>query len=92
MAEERDARSPRGPVVVPPLGPKLGAEGDQLAHVGNGFDRAGRGEPDEPVCVEVVAEQEDRVVVARREQPRPAVVDEVALVDRLDGERKALLC
>ena len=39
------------------------------------------------VGVEVVAEQERRVVVARSEQARPAVVDEIALVDRLQPER-----
>ena len=41
--------------------------------------------------VEVVAEQQRRVVVGRREQARPAVVDEVALVDRLEPERVARL-
>jgi hypothetical protein len=43
------------------------------------------------VGVEVVAEQQRRVVVGRREEPRPAVVDEVALVDRLETERVASL-
>ena len=39
--------------------------------------------------VEVVAEQQRRVVVGRVEQARRAVVDEVALVDRLEPEREA---
>jgi hypothetical protein len=43
------------------------------------------------VGVEVVAEQEGRVGVDRREQPRAAVVEQVPLVDRLQPERVALL-
>jgi hypothetical protein len=43
------------------------------------------------VRVEVVAEQEGGVRVGRREQPRAAVVEQVALVDRLEPERVALL-
>jgi hypothetical protein len=43
------------------------------------------------VGVEVVPEQERGVGVGGREQPRPAVVEEVALVDRLEPERVALL-
>jgi hypothetical protein len=43
------------------------------------------------VGVEVVAEQERRVGIAGREQARPSVVKEVALVDGLEAERVALL-
>jgi hypothetical protein len=43
------------------------------------------------VGVEVVAEQQRGVGVGRGEQPRPAVVQEVALVDRLQAERVMLL-
>jgi hypothetical protein len=43
------------------------------------------------VRVEVVAEQQARVVVARLEQPRAAVVQQVPLVDRLEPERVPLL-
>jgi hypothetical protein len=43
------------------------------------------------VRVEVVAEQQCRVVVARREEPRAPVMEQVALVDRLEPERVALL-
>ena len=46
-------------------------------------------DPDEPVRVEVVAEQERRVRVGRGEEPRTGEVDQVALVDRLDPERVA---
>ena len=45
------------------------------------------GDAHEPVRVEVVAEQERDVGVGRREEPRPAVVHEVALVDRLEPDR-----
>ena len=41
--------------------------------------------------VEVVAEQQRRVVVGGREQPRRPVVEQVALVDRLQAEGVALL-
>jgi hypothetical protein len=41
--------------------------------------------------VEVVPEQERRVGVGGREQPRLPVVEEVALVDRLEPEGVALL-
>ena len=37
--------------------------------------------------VEVVTEQEGGVAIGGREQPRAAVMDEVALVDRLEPER-----
>jgi hypothetical protein len=43
------------------------------------------------VRVEVVAEEERRVVVGRREEPRAAVVEQVPLVDRLQAERVELL-
>jgi hypothetical protein len=43
------------------------------------------------VSVEVVPEQERRVRVGGREQPRLPVVEEVALVDRLEPEGVALL-
>jgi hypothetical protein len=43
------------------------------------------------VRIEVIAEEEDRVVVAGREETRESVVDEVALVDRLDCESETRL-
>jgi hypothetical protein len=41
--------------------------------------------------VEVVAEKQRGVVVGRGEEPRRAVVEQVALVDRLEPERVAFL-
>jgi hypothetical protein len=43
------------------------------------------------VRVEVVAEQNRRVGVDGGEEPRPAEVEQVALVDRLEAEREARL-
>jgi hypothetical protein len=43
------------------------------------------------VGVEVVAEQEGGVGVGRGKQPRPSVVEQIALVDRLQAERVAIL-
>jgi hypothetical protein len=39
----------------------------------------------------VIAEQQRRVAVGRREQPRPTVVEQVPLVDRLEPQRVTLL-
>src|SRR5215204_3623150 len=89
VAEQRNARRPGRTVFSRMLGAELGAERDQLSHVGDRLDRAGCREPHEPLRVQIVTEQEDRVAVARREEPRTSVVDEVALVDRLDGDREA---
>jgi hypothetical protein len=43
------------------------------------------------VGVEVVAEEDGRVAVCRRKQASAPVVEEIALVDRLDAEREALV-
>ena len=53
-------------------------------------DAARLRDPHEPVRVEVVAEQHRLVGVGRREEPGPAVVDEVRLVDRLEPGAKRL--
>ena len=82
---------PRLAVAGQAVGPQLGAERDQRREVGDGLDRAGLGHADEAVRVEVVAEQKRGVLVTRREQPWPSVVEEVALIDRLQAERVALL-
>jgi hypothetical protein len=42
------------------------------------------------VRVEVVAQQEGGIGVGRGEEPRPAIVEDVALVDRLEPQRVAL--
>ena len=67
-----------------------GAARDQLGHRRDRLDAARVGDPHEAVGVEVVAEQHALALLARREEPRPAVVDEVGLVDRLEPEREAL--
>src|SRR4051794_17328127 len=89
LPEERDARRPDRAVVPGALSSELGAQRDQLAHVRNGLHRPRGGEADEALGVQVVAEQENRVPVAGREEARAPVMDEVALVDRLDGDCEA---
>src|ERR671930_454158 len=66
-------------------------EGDQFRKVVDGGDGPGVLDAHEPVRIKVVAEQQRRVRVGRCEQARPPVVEEVALVDRLDPECVALL-
>ena len=90
-AERRGGRRPRLAVAGPAVGAELRADRDQRGQIGDGLDRSRVGDADEAVRVEVVAEQQRRVRVDRREQPRPAVVEQVALVDRLEPERVALL-
>jgi hypothetical protein len=87
----RRRRRPRLSVSGQAVGAQLGAERDQGSQVGHGLDRPGLGDAHKTVGVEVVAEQEGGVAVGGREQPRPPVVEEVALVDRLQPERVALL-
>ena len=84
----------RGPLLAvarKPVGARLGAARDERGEVGHGLDRPGLGDAHEAVRVEVVAEQQGGVVVARREQPRRPVVEEVALVDRLEPQCVPLL-
>jgi hypothetical protein len=70
---------------------ELCAERDERSEVGHILHGPRLGDAHEPVGVEVVPEQQAGVVVARREQARAAVVQEVALVDRLEPERVALV-
>jgi hypothetical protein len=63
---------------------ELGEVGDH-AHVSLGRDAH------ETVGVEVVPEENARVAVGATEQPRRSVMQEVALVDRFDAEREALV-
>jgi hypothetical protein len=90
-AESGRRRGPGLAVAAQAVGSQLGAVGDQRSQVGDGFDRPRLRDPDEAVRVEVVAEQERGVVVGRRKQARAAVVEQVALVDRLQPERVPLL-
>jgi hypothetical protein len=90
-AQGRRGRRPRLAVAGEAVGPQPGAERDQSRQVGDGLDRPRLGDAHEPVGVEVVTEQERGVGVGGSEQPRLPVVEEVALVDRLQPERVALL-
>jgi hypothetical protein len=90
-AEGGRRRGPGLAVARQAVGPQLGAVRDQCRQIGDRLDRPGLRDPDETVRVEVVAEQERGVVVGRREQARAAVVEQVALVDRLQPERVPLL-
>jgi hypothetical protein len=91
LAELRRGLGPRLTVAWKPVRAELGTERDQRGEVGHGLHRSGLRHPHEPVRVEVVAEQERRVSVLGREQPRPPVVEQVALVDRLQAEPVELL-
>ncbi len=85
--EQRSRRSPGSTVAIAPFGARLRAQRDQLGEVGHGRDVTRLGDTDEPVRVQVVAEQEGGLTVGRGEQARAPVVDEVTLVDRLDTDR-----
>ena len=73
--EERRGRRPELSVTVRVLRPQLAAERDELREIGDGGDVVQRRDTSDAVRVEIVAEQERRVVVGRGEQARPAVVD-----------------
>src|SRR6185312_8190149 len=90
-AERRGGRRPRLAVAGQAVGAELGAERDQRRKVPHRLDRPRLRDPDEAVRVEVVAEQQRGVLVDRGEQARHAVVEQVALVDRLEPDRVALL-
>ena len=91
LAERRGRRRPGLTVARQVVGPEPGAERDQPGEVGDRLDGARLGYPDEAVRVEVVAQQEGGVGVRGLEQPWPPVVEQVALVDRLQPEGVALL-
>ena len=84
--ERRRRRSPGRAVAVTALGTRLRAQRDQLGEIRNCGDVARVRHMHEAVRVQVVAEEERRVAIWRREEPRATVVDEVALVDRLQPE------
>src|SRR5438132_2023584 len=68
---------------------QLGAQRDQLGEVGDRDHVLALRHADEAVCVEIVAEQERGLAVVRREESRPSIVEEEALVDRLQAKRVA---
>jgi hypothetical protein len=89
--EKRDRRCPSRPVTRLALRAQMGAEGEELGEVGDHSDVSFLGDAHETVGVEVVAEEDARVAVCRRKQASAPVVEEIALVDRLDPEREALV-
>jgi hypothetical protein len=91
LPQRRRGGGPRLAVAGETVGPELGAERDQRSEIGNRVDRPGLRDSHEPMRVQVVAEEERRVCVSRREQPRRPVVEQVALVDRLETECVPLL-
>jgi hypothetical protein len=90
-AEGRRGRGPGLAVAGETVCQERGAHRDQRRKIGDRLDRPHLRHPDKTVRVEIVAEQEGGVGVGWVEEPRPAVVEEVALVDRLQPERVALL-
>jgi hypothetical protein len=90
-AQGRCGRRPGLAVAGEAVRPQLRAERDQRRQVGDRLDRPHLRHPDEAVRVEVVAQQERGVRVGGFKEPRPAVVEDVALVDRLEPQRVALL-
>jgi hypothetical protein len=91
LPEKRDRRGPRRPVARLALRAQMSAEGQELGEVGDHSDVSLVGNAHETVGVEVVAEEDARVAVCRRKQAGPPVVEKIALVDRLDAEREALV-
>ena len=89
-AERGRGRGPHRPVAGDRLRAQVRAEGDQLREVVDGLDGPALLDADETVRIQVVPEQQRRVAVLRREQPRPPVVKEIALVERLDPEGVAV--
>jgi hypothetical protein len=90
-AECRCRRCPRLAVTGEPVGAQLGAQRDQRGEVVHRLYWPRLGDADEAVRVQVIAEQEHRVGVGRLEQARATVVQQVALVDRLEAECVPLL-
>lgn len=82
---------PRCAVPGTPVAARLRAERDQLGEVGDGGDLTEGGDAREPARVEVVTEHQRGVAILGLEDPRPSVMDEVALVDGLEAEREARL-
>src|SRR5262249_26076920 len=68
VSEEGDARRPGGAVLDLVLGLELRAERDELTHVRDRGHGARGGESDEALRVQVIAEEQDRVRVTRREE------------------------
>ena len=89
--ERRDRRCPCLAVAGKTFRAKVRAQREELGERTHRLDVSKRGDADEPVRVEVVAEEDRACRGRRRERARPAVVEEVALVDRLEPDGEALL-
>src|SRR3954447_12731821 len=82
IAELRGGCRPRLTIAGKTVGAQLGAKRDQRRKLGDRLDRAALCDADEAVRVEVVAEQQGRVCVARVEQSRPAVAEQGSPANR----------
>ncbi len=68
------------------LGLRLGAQPDDVGELGDRIDVAQRGQAREPQGVEPVAGEQGEVGLDLGEQPRGAVMQQLALADGLDDE------
>jgi len=73
------------------FGVPLGAQRDDVGQLADGVEVAQGGQPGEPEGVEPITGQQRQVAVVGADHPGPAVVQEVALADRLDDERQLVL-
>src|SRR5918994_4759033 len=89
--EKRDRRRPRRSVTGLACGTQVSAKSQELGQVGHDADVSLPRDPHETVSVEVVAEEDARVAVGWGEQACAPVMEKIALVDRLDAEREALV-
>ena len=88
LAEEGRSRRPGRSLTPTTVCTRLGAEGDQLREIVHRADAPGRRDADEAVGVEIVPEEKGGVRVGGSKQAGATVVQEIALVDRLDTERE----
>src|SRR5437867_13335000 len=86
-AKGRGSCCPHWPVTDDFFRTQVRTKRDQLGEVADRVDGSDLLDAHEPVCIEVVPEEQRGVQVLGGEQPRAAVVQEVALVDSLDPER-----
>jgi hypothetical protein len=89
--QKGDRRRPCRPIAGLLLRAQMSAEGQELSEVGDHAGISLLGDAHQTVRVEVVAEQNARVAVGRREQARAPVVEQVSLVNRFDAECEALI-
>jgi hypothetical protein len=68
------------------------AERKELGERADGLDVSEGSDAHETVGIQVVAEEDPCVAVIRTEEARPSVVQEIALVDRFEPDREAVLC